>query len=1032
MGIKLALRRDAGGEPLVSATFVLVHAPAPDERLGPLVDRAVLALDLAVEADGGGVPAAAAVTFSLLDHGAAPTPGPEPELAPGPADGAGPGAAGAGIGAAGAGIGAAGAGPATLASQRVTGPFGHGALSATLDGGAAAALLEALVGSSDRFELAAAVETAHTVSETATVQVRLGLLWSHLDKAADESRLFTRVDLANYLPGLLSAGAVVAGGHSAGGPVLDAVLKLARFVLEPVAPAGGPVPGSAAGPSPDSGPLYRLASQSPGNMDVQTRLDTVAPVDGVLAATVNLAELVNPAIAHDRARFLHLVSSGGGRLDAVLPARTTRAARGPGAATLGFIATGNRILSVGAALGSTRPAMATALLNHAVVAAQPLTHHLADLELVDTTGLQRPGPVANNGAAGIWKDRWNDVFWYAPEYVLVLPDPAAPAEQSPFTFDVEPAGGHALDGSTGITATITVALRPQRSAATVAEWEAAGKPELRAVSLTGFTLSLGIPFRDEHGATQSEQVTADSFEVQPGDGGLLTARFRLLDNWARLAYGALSVPDFQAQPAFVSVIAGFEGWRLSLGTGPIIFGLDKTLSLSGTSAATRAAPLQLHGTLLANASVHPPWQLNAEIIAQWWRNSYSWSQFASVRSTPISVPCAEYGILYREATGTGLAAIGCRPALQLGQTEYRTYQEITVNAAAGRAKVYRSLRSPGRFLVVPLRYCVGRYGPDHPDRAYRPRLLLHSTIDVDNPTNIRCVLAACLEPDLPPFVRSAIGAELKSVAAAPVLEYLPDTGAEPELRWASPSDSTINAVPTATGFDVVISTDIAGFLVLKSLLERDGLRGSVSAVLPGSVRIGSALEIGLASVAGPFQAGPIEATGRPDGKFELSNRTGQRLAVTGLAVAGVQTSTLSSMLEPQASVTVDGPAAGGFDVMYEADQSAEKLDEIRAYIEDLDLGITFVAVDDPASAGLAGWEIQTSMLGRPDPAPLLLSSGVREAERRYVLPLTDFAGDPQLQYTVVAIGTDGTRTAAAPVSWPVRSQGVLIPIRRPV
>jgi hypothetical protein len=1007
MGITLQVRRNSASEPLVSATFVLVHTPAPDERLGPLVDHAVLAVDLELKTDDGDVPAAlTAVTFSLLDLGTA---------------------AGGGAGSGGAPGSAATA--AEIASQRVTGPFGHGALEATLVGPPSAALLEALVAGSSRFRLQAVAETGSTGSTVLTVRVRLGGLWSYLDKVADESRLFNRMDLLNYLPRLTSTGVVSVGGDDAvpDSLGLDAALKAARFVLEPVAPEPGAPPAG-----PEHGQLYRLASQSPGDQDVQSRLESPSPSAAPVEITADLAGLINPLIAHDRGKFIHLVSSGGGRLDNVLPARAARGTRGPGAVMMPFIAGGGRVVSVGSALGSTRPGAATALmLHHSAVTAHPITHHLADLELVAPAPVQRPGPVANNGGAGIWKDRWDASYWYAPEYVLELPLPADPPERSPFTFDVEPAGGHTTDGAPGITATISVTLRARKSAPTVAEWEAAGKPALKPVPISGHTVQLGIPFRDERGTTQTEQITAQALSVGPGEEGAIKATFQLMDNWARLAYGALSVPDFQAEPATVTVAASFEGWRQSSGRLPGIVGLNKTLSLKSITADTRAAPLQLHGTVLAHAAVLPQWQLNTSIIAEWRRNTYSWSQFATVRTVPVSVPCATYGTLYGESTDAGKAVIGCRPALQLGQTEYRTYQEITVTAAAGRAKVYRSLRSPGRFLAVPLRYCVGRYAPDQDDRAYRPRLLLHSTVDVENPTNIRCVLAAALEPDLPPFVRAAITAELKSAAADPVLEYLPETGADPELRWAMPSDATVSAVPTATGFDVVISTDIAGFLVLKSLLERDGLRGSVGAVLPGNVRISSSLEIGLASVTGPFQSGPVEVGPLRDGTFELTNRTGQRLAVKGLAVAGVQTSTLTSMLEPQKSLTVDGPPTGGFDVIFDPDQSAEKLDEIRAYIEDLDLGVMFVAVEDPGAAGLTGWEIQTSLLGRPDAAPLVLSATVREAERRYVLPLTAFAADPQLQYTVTAVAVDGTRTTAAPATWPVRTRGVLIPIRRP-
>lgn len=996
MDFQLRLRNDAAGEPLVSATFVLAHAPAPDERLGPLVERATLAVDLEITTNDGGLPASlTAVTFSVLDQG-------DPTVQSAPLE---------------------------LSCQRVTGPFGHGALEAAVEGPPSASLLETLVVGNSRFLVEAVAETEPSGSEVFTLTAQLGRLWAYLANVADESRLFTRGDLLNYLAPLITAEIVTISGSPGAGNtpfpiVLDSVLKAARYVLEPVtSPPGQPA---------DGGLSYRLANYHPGEQTARIRFERPSIPAEAQEVTASLAGLVNPAIAHDRSKFIHLVSGGGGRLDGVLPARTTRGTRGPGGPHMPFIAAGGRVVSVASALASARPGAATALmLHHPAVTAHPITHHLADLELNAPAPIQRPGPVANNGAAGIWTDRWDASCWYAPEYVFELPPPADPPEQSPFIFDVEPAEGHSADGSPGITATIAVKLRAAKSSPTLAEWEAAGKPELKPVTSTGHTVQLGIPFRDEHGTTRTEQVTAESVSVPPGEDGTLEATFRLVDNWARLAYGALSVPDFQAQPATITVSTSFEGWRQSSGRPPVIAGLNKILTLNSVDTATRAAPLMLHGTTLAHASVIPKWQLNAGFLTEWRKNTYSWSEFAAVRTIPVSVPCSTYGTLYREAADAGKTAIGCRPALQLGQTEYKTYQEITVAAAVGWAKVYRSLRSPGRFLVVPARYCVGRFEPNRDDRAYRPRLLLHSTIDVENPTNIRCVLAASLEPSLPPFVRAAISAELRTTAAEPVLEYLPDTDAEPDLRWAIPSDATVSAVPTEGGFDVVISTDIAGFLVLKSLLEHDGLKGSVSVVLPGNVRLSSSLEIGLATVAGPFHPGPIAIGPLRDGMFELTNRSGQRLAIKGLAVGGTQISTLASVLGPQESVTVDGPQAGGFDVIFDADQTAEKLDEIRAYIEDLDLGITFVAVDDPADSGLTGWEIQTSLLGKADPAPLTLSSGVREAERRYVLPLTAFAGDPELQYTVTAVGVDGTRTPASPTNWPVRTQGVLIPIRQP-
>ena len=531
------------------------------------------------------------------------------------------------------------------------------------------------------------------------------------------------------------------------------------------------------------------------------------------------------------------------------------------------------------------------------------------------------------------------------------------------------------------------------------------------------------------------------------NGARVTARFQLLDNWARLAYGALSTARFQSQDAAVTVSASLEGWR-TLRDAPTVVGLDKRWALSAyLAAATRddepdgtrttrpsaiAAVPAIHTLTIAAASVHPVWQVRPELLAELQRTQYEWSRFATSRSITAFFACTTHGTCYREHHDLEWRAIGCRPALQLGQTEYRTYEEIAVTAADGHAKVYRSLRSPGRFLVVPTTHAVGRFEPDQGDRGYRPALLLHSTIDVDNPTNIRCVLAASLQPHLPPFRRQAILAELRRVAHPdPVLEYLPDCGVAPDLSWAVPSHTQVECIPTASGFDVVCSTDPAGFLALRSMLERDGLRGVATVALPGGTRASTALVLGLATVTGPFAAGPIELSTAHEGRLDLTNHTGQRIAVKALASRGAEVANVGQLLEPDSTTSVDQPGADPLDVVYEADTGAEVLEEVRAYIEDLELGVVFVATSDPSDAGLAGLEIATRLMDQVDDDPLVLTSEHREAERNYLLPLTSFAQDPVLEFTVTAVGTDGTRTSATPVTWPVRSRGALIPVGPP-
>ena len=90
--------------------------------------------------------------------------------------------------------------------------------------------------------------------------------------------------------------------------------------------------------------------------------------------------------------------------------------------------------------------------------------------------------------------------------------------------------------------------------ATVAAWEVQGRPTARPVPTTGLSISLQVPYRDEHG--QPAQQVMSAIEIAPAEGGVV-ATFRLTDQWARLAYGALGVAGFQAEPAKVTTRTSF-------------------------------------------------------------------------------------------------------------------------------------------------------------------------------------------------------------------------------------------------------------------------------------------------------------------------------------------------------------------------------------------------------------------------------------------------------------------------------------------
>ena len=279
-----------------------------------------------------------------------------------------------------------------------------------------------------------------------------------------------------------------------------------------------------------------------------------------------------------------------------------------------------------------------------------------------------------------------------------------------------------------------------------------------------------------------------------------------------------------------------RGWR-GRGPGPWYLMADKRMSVAREAGVTSRALARTQLQALAKASISvvaPLDYVRPEIAGLVIADFYAWIQATANQAVEVLVPCADFGNLYRRQRDGLWADLGCQPALRLGDTDYHTFEPVDVVAAQGWATVLRSLTQPGRYLVVPRRHCVGRYGEHDGERAFRPALLLHSSIDADNPANIRCVLAASLEPDLPPSRRTAIEVELRRLAGREITTLMPwDVGVTPQITWAAPGSADLECVAVDRGFTVVLSTDIPGFLVLKTLLEHGGLMGSASTPFPG-------------------------------------------------------------------------------------------------------------------------------------------------------------------------------------------------------
>ncbi len=626
------------------------------------------------------------------------------------------------------------------------------------------------------------------------------------------------------------------------------------------------------------------------------------------------------------------------------------------------------------------------------------------------------GPVIND-VDGLLRDRSHPSRrWFVPSFVFDPPARGDAAEDATFSFRV--AGeGHTTDGREAIEATISLTLRETMSDAAQKAAADIDPEHVEPVPLEDLRVRLGIPFRDPGTEERIEYHPAESVDRS---NGLLRVTFALRDQWARMAYGALSTPGFQSRPPHLVVAATYRGWREETTAG--VVGGRKAIGLAGAMGKIqRPAIAQLAEnrlTVLGNATLLDASRLTPLLKRHW----VAAQATVTLPALEVFVDCRTSGDLYRSNSDGTDVALGCQPAFSLGQGDPRTHEEVEVSAAAGHATVLRSLTRPRRFLLVPKSYCVGRYGPGNGSRSYTPTLLLHSAIDVDDPSNIRCVLSAGLQPDLPPHVRAAIVHELASAEAAPVHVELPwDAGLSPTLSWAVPSNVQVEAVPTDTGFAAILSTDVPGFLTLQSLLRTSGVSGRASYTLPDGAELSCALRLLLDRVVGPWESGIIHITGSGLSR-RLENMLDRRVAVGEIRSGNRVLADVDHVLGPREDIDVTlSEDASEPVVVARQEPGVETLEELRAYVEDLDLGVVVVASQSiPAGTSMS---VRLALVGDEDVRDVTLNASRRQQEVVFTLPLTRYLTDPALTVTVET-------PSATPITfaWSIRDQGVLIPI----
>ena len=644
------------------------------------------------------------------------------------------------------------------------------------------------------------------------------------------------------------------------------------------------------------------------------------------------------------------------------------------------------------------------------------------LELATTTQ-PRSLPIVDNPDAPVWRDRVTATkYWYAPAVEVVQPDPRGDAQTSPFTFTFTRTGATA-SGTAALSGTVQLTLQRSMSAATREAVAKLGNVQVQEVTPLNVSVSLIIPYV---GADDGRQKTTTVRGRVTTSGTRWTVAFDLLNEWVRLCYGSLSQANFQAEPARIEASWSFDGYttvkkqRLDL--------------VSGAKAARPPAVMTSHVMLTTqpHVALTPHLVANPVVLETIRPTTYSTKTIVRQDRLDVLLPCNTLGAFYLETSSTGTAAVGCVDALRLGQATLRQYAEMA-ELATSRYRVFRSLQQPGRFLLLPAAYHITRYGASVPDKAFRPAVAVYSSLDASNPANNRVVYHATLQPDIPPHERRSLLTLLSAHAATPQIEYPTEIAAECSYVWMLGGGASVDprALKMPDGFQVTLSTDIAGALLVQSMLQTAGVGGSVTFQLPDGTRFQSLLAVDLRSVVGPWETGPVTVAVNGSSRARLTNRIERPVEVADLLmfppVEG-QEIAVERLLPPGGTHELDVPggAAEMFPISTQPTVGPVVLEEIRTFVEDIHTSIVFLDLIDHAAHNLRDLQIEARLRNVPGLNTLRPTGQPPSATTEFILPLTTYLANRTLQFRVTKTFTASPPHVTPWLDWDLDRSGNVV------
>lgn len=1013
--------RDAQGGPVASMTALLSAEPDPGrETVVPLIEAGQFALEAHCRVS----PEELDVLGARLGGRAGPAAGAETRLALVDRDD-------------------------EIAAGSTLGTQGRFALSGRLGRDAALEVMDAMNAVADA-ETARLILDAKVRLHGQGAPLRLHLegrwaeVWDALAARADESGRLAQADVDAALMRMLDDGRLVLSGPD-GREYRD---------LEAAAAMFGRISGFILSGDPFGGLVLRNRPAESFPLDVtDTRVVSQT-------SETEIASLLAPQLARLFADlplegYLSLVALTPGRAAPVSQPRRVRSSRAsfPGGAAPGRAAAvalaGHHMISAASLARPVSKQTAVSLahnltLKPAVIATPvfrptvPETPPLRSLPVVEEADIGR--------FDGLLADRVSsDLRWYAPEFSLLAP---SGAEDAAFRFEIERLGV-TPSGEPALRALLDFRLSgglPAGAESAAADARAKGI-NLRAVPLQDVAVTIDIPYLDQATGALRVQRLGCTAQVAGDD---LVCTLVIANQWVRLAYGALSRPGFQPEPARIGVRYSFESYapidkalpggligakirrlgdveiqgdRLRITRGGAALSLER--AQPGAEEATARASAQItairpgaafakpsplastHG--VSQLAIKPQLQISPAVLAQLVRRVHVERAQTVARTAEALVPCSRHPEAYVERTEAGTRVLGCQDALLLGRAEPRAFEEIP-SLRTGDAAIYRSLLQPDVFLLAPLRYRLTRRPGEDADV---PAISLYSVLDPESAGNTLFVYDLHLQPDISPAARRELQIRLAPWSPAPVLRTPGECEFE-DIEVTLLTGAEVQHAASGPYLDLSLACDLTAALLVKSQLEASGVSGSVRFSFADGSSVAASILASLSGVDGPWDTGPVEAI--PEGsRIRLRNRTNvdhevsQILALAPFARIPVA---LTVPAGERAQVETEAAHAEAYAVAAAVGPGRPNLDEQRSFIEDVRSSVVFMADLDFARHGIAAVEIEAEILGTGDRRRVTLTAAARVTEVVFSLPITQLLGTSMLRYSTTRVGVDETRVAA--------------------